>query len=126
MTMNITCGICGNVVRSESPPTWHPGKRARRAERDLQAHLKTHSFAEVLRYEIRQDPDTVPEDQRPTIVRDIYRALLGTTVGGRFTLGEADGIGKYSIEDVVGSLDVYRLWRSANACGQPGCEQHPH
>ena len=46
--------------------------------RDMQTHIQaTHSFAEVLRFEIRQDLDQVPDDQRPTIVRDIYRNLLG-------------------------------------------------
>jgi hypothetical protein len=120
----ITCGICGGVVRSRTPLDWHPGKRARRAERDMQAHLKTHSFAEVLRYEIRQDLDQVPEEQRPIIVRDIYRSLLGTTRDNQFVLNEPDSVGVYSIDEALGDMDAYRLWRAANGCGDPGCNQH--
>lgn len=91
----------------------------------MQAHLKTHSFAELLRHEIRQDLEQVPEEQRPTIVRDIYRGLLGTTTNGEFALDSHDGQGVYSIDDVLGSIDMYRVWRTANSCGDPSCAQHP-
>jgi hypothetical protein len=90
----------------------------------MQAHMRTHSFAEVLRHEIRQDLEDVPEDQRPLIVRDIYRSLLGTTTAGRFSLNDTDGLGLYAIDEVLGDLELYRMWRSANSCGDPGCDQH--
>jgi hypothetical protein len=102
----------------------HPRKKAAVAESDMQAHLRTHSFAELLRFEIRQDLEEVPDDQRPVIVRDIYRSLLGTTTGTQFTLGDTDGQGVYAIDDVLGDIELYRLWRSANGCGDPGCRQH--
>ncbi len=85
------CGICGGLVRSNIPSNLHPRTKAALVESDMQAHLRTHSFAELLRFEIRQDLEEVPEDQRPVIVRDIYRSLLGTTTGTCFTLGETDG-----------------------------------
>ena len=119
-----TCGICGDQVRSDVPSTWHPGKRARRVERDMQAHLSTHSFPELLRYEIRQNLEDVPDEQRPSILRDVYRSLLGSTRDGVFTLGEADSAGVYSIEEALGDLDTYRLWRAANRCGDHRCA-HP-
>ena len=123
--MTSTCGICGDLIESRVPSNWHPSKLARRAEWDLQAHLKKHSFAEVLRYEIRQDLDQVPDDERATIVRDIYRQLLGKHTGnGAFALGDADSQGVYSIEDVLGGVELYRVWRTANRCVQPGCQQH--
>ena len=119
-----TCGICGEAVESRVPANWHPSKLIRRADRDMQAHLRTHSFAELLRYEIRKDLDQVPDEQRPTIVRDVYRQLLGTTAEGEFSLDEADARGVYSFDEVLGALPLYQLWRSANCCGLPGCEQH--
>jgi hypothetical protein len=119
-----TCGICGDLVRSDSGTNLHPHLEVVQALRDLQAHLNTHSFAELLRWEIRQDLDQVPEEQRPGIVRDIYRSLLGTTRDNEFTLNDADGRGVYSIDEVLGDLDVYRMWRSASRCGDPGCTQH--
>ena len=118
------CGICGGLVRSDIPLNLHPRKKAAVAESDMQAHLRTHSFAELLRFEIRQDLEEVPDDQRPVIVRDIYRSLLGTTTGAQFTLGETDAQGVYAIDDVLGDIELYRLWRSANTCGDPGCQQH--
>jgi hypothetical protein len=120
-TRSTTCLICGDDVLSRVPATWHPSKLARRAELDMQAHVKTHSFAEVLRFEIRQDLDQVPEDERATIVRDIYRNLLGTNTEGGYVLGADDAEGVYTIDDVLGDLDVYRLWRSANQCGLAHC-----
>jgi hypothetical protein len=102
----------------------HPRKKAAFVESDMQAHMRTHSFAELLRYEIRQDLEEVPEEQRPVIVRDIYRSLLGTTTVGRFSLNDTDARGLYTIDDVLGTMDVYRLWRSSNRCGVVGCPQH--
>ncbi|MDQ6669361.1 MAG: hypothetical protein M3069_01110 [Chloroflexota bacterium] len=101
--------------------TWHPGKWARLAERDMQAHLDTHSFAEVLRFEIHQDLEDVPDEQRPTIVRDIYRSLLGTTTHSRFALNDEDAVGVYSIDEALGGLELYQLWRNANSCGLKTC-----
>jgi hypothetical protein len=119
-----SCGICGSLVHSRVSAHWPLGKQALRAERDMQAHFKLHTFAEVLRHEIRQDLDQVPDDERPTILRDIYRSLLGTTVGATFTLGKTDSQGVYAIDEALGSLAVYRLWRSAHGCNEPGCTQH--
>ncbi|MBV9169454.1 MAG: hypothetical protein JOZ81_05150 [Chloroflexi bacterium] len=122
--MSRTCGICGDTVESRVPPGWHPSKRLRRAERDMQAHLRTHSFAELLRYEIRKDIDQVPDEHRPGIVRDVYRQLLGNTASGTFELYDADSRGVYSIDEALGGLGLYRLWRTAGACGLPRCDQH--
>jgi hypothetical protein len=119
-----SCGICGDLIESRVPSTWHPSKLARRAEWDMQTHLKTHSFAEVLRFEIRQDLADVPDDERATIVRDIYRNLLGRQTVDGYAIDDSDGLGVYSIDEALGGLDVYRLWRSANACGLSSCSQH--
>jgi hypothetical protein len=121
MNLTSTCGVCGNQIRTSIPSSWHPSKLATRAERDLQAHMRTHSFAEILRSEIRQDLDQVPEEQRPIIVRDIYRNLLGKMHGPRFVLNEADGQGVYSIDEVLGHIDLYRMWRTATRCFEPNC-----
>jgi hypothetical protein len=87
----------------------------------MQAHLDTHSFAEMLRFEIRQDLEEVPDEQRPTIVRDIYRSLLGTTTDTHFTLNDTDAVGVYSIDEALGDLGVYQHWRNANNCGLQAC-----
>jgi hypothetical protein len=121
MNLTSTCGICGNQIHTTIPPSWHPSKLASRAESDLQAHMRTHSFAEILRSEIRQDLDQVPEEQRPIIVRDIYRNLLGKMDGPRFVLNESDGQGVYSIDEALGHIDLYRLWRTAGRCIEPNC-----
>ena len=119
-----TCGICGDVVRSAVAAHWNPGRKALRAYQDMQKHLTTHAFAELLRFEIRQDLDQVPEEQRPSIVRDVYRGLLGTMHGGQFRLNDPDHVAVYSIDEALGGLEMYRLWRSANRCGDPRCTHH--
>jgi hypothetical protein len=119
-----TCGICGDLVCSDVGPDLHPRLQAHQLLRDMQAHLSTHSFAELLRWEIRQDLDQVPEEQRPAIVRDIYRSLLGTTRDNQFSLNDTDGRGVYSIDEALGAVAVYHLWRTGNQCGEPRCQQH--
>src|SRR5919201_3181548 len=97
LSTSSACEVCGALIHSHVPANWHPGKLRRRAERDMQAHLATHSFAEVLRWEIRKDLAQVPEEERPDIVRDIYRHLLGTVdVGRGFLLNEVERHGVYS------------------------------
>jgi hypothetical protein len=39
-------------------------------------------------------------------------------------LNAPDGQGLYTIDEVLGHLDVYRLWQSAARCGDPSCGQH--
>jgi hypothetical protein len=124
VTKQSACAICGGLVESTIPADWHPSKLAGRVERDMRQHLRGHSFAEVLRFEIRQDLDQVPDEERPTILRDIYRNLLGRTVDNQFTLNDPDGRSVYSIDEALGQLEIYHLWRSASRCGQPGCAQH--
>ena len=119
-----TCAICGDLVRSSVGHDWKPSKKARRAHLDMQDHMMTHSFAELLRFEIRKDLEQVPEEQRPSIVRDVYRGLLGTTRDQEYSLGAADGHGSYSIDEALGDLELYKLWQSANRCGDPRCPQH--
>jgi hypothetical protein len=121
VSVTSTCAVCGGLIRTTIPEGWHPSKLARTAERDVVAHMRTHSFAEILRCEIRQDLDQVPEEQRPIIVRDIYRNLLGKMDGPRFVLDEPDGRGLYSIDEVLGHIDVYRMWRMATRCFEPNC-----
>lgn len=121
MSMSHTCRICGGLVPTESGAAWHPGRWALLAERDMQAHLDTHSFAEVLRFEIRQDLEEVPDEQRPTIVRDIYRSLLGTASHAGFTMNDTDSVGVYSIDEALGDVAVYQLWRNTNVCGLKTC-----
>jgi hypothetical protein len=90
----------------------------------MQAHLDTHSFAEQLRFEIRQDLEQVPEEQRPSIIRDVYRGLLGTVRDNVYSLDHADGVSAYSIEEALGDIELYRTWLSASSCGDPSCQQH--
>src|SRR5918912_886150 len=116
LSVTSTCAVCGGLIRTTIPEGWHPSKLARTAERDVVAHMRTHSFAEILRCEIRQDLDQVPEEQRPIIVRDIYRNLLGTMDGDRFVLNAPDGRGVYSLDEALGHVEVYRLWRDASRC----------
>jgi len=121
VTTTSTCSICGTAIETSIPSDWHPSHLARRAEEDLDSHLQTHSLPEVLRHEIRQDLDQVPDDERATLIRDIYRNLLGTATGDDYKLHDADRLGVYSIDEALGSMNVIRLWRRANRCSDPHC-----
>jgi len=121
VSVTSTCAICGGLIQTSIPSSWHPDKLTRTAQRDMQAHMRTHSFAEILRSEIRQDLDEVPDEQRPIMIRDIYRNLLGSMDGARFVLNAPDSRGVYSIDETLGQIDIYRLWRSASRCGDPSC-----
>ena len=108
--LNATCLICGRTVEAHASQSANGGERSRRVQNALRHHLEQHSFAEVLRYEIRQDLDQVPCEQRAIIVRDIYRQLLGRFTNGRFSLGAADSLSVYSIDEALGSIAMYTLW----------------
>ncbi len=123
MIAQSVCGICGEVVLSRVPSGWHPSKLERRAQTDLDAHVKMHTFAEVLRYEIRRDLERVPEEERPTVLRDVYRHLLGTISDGAFRLKDEDSVAAFSIEEALGAAAMYRLWQAAVRCSDPSC---PH
>ncbi len=119
-----TCSVCGTLIHTSVPGNWHPDKLQRRAERDLRRHMESrHSFAEILRHEMRADLDDVPSEQRADLVRDVYRQILGTTVDGTFRLNASDGLGCYTIDEALGVVGMYQLWQSAARCWRPAC---PH
>jgi hypothetical protein len=90
----------------------------------MRSHLMTHSLAELPRFEIRQDPDQVPDDHRPLIIRDLCRGLLGTVRNGRFELGPADRQPMYSIDEALAIIGLYRRWSQAKRRAEPNCGQH--
>ncbi len=124
MTTTTVCSICGAVLVTSVPSNWHPSKLENRAEWDLQEHVRSHSFTEVLRYEIRRDLDQVPAEERATLIRDVYRQLLGSVEGGRFMLNEDDGAGTYSIEEALGTVAMYELWHASALCDGRPCVGH--
>ena len=58
--------------------------------------------------------DEMAPDMRPAAVKQVYVEL-------RALWGEADTRGMYSIDDVLGSMSVYRFWLDAGRCTWDRC-----
>jgi hypothetical protein len=110
------CEICGEPihVEFEQAPASQRSSLYAVVERAAADHLATHPTPIVEQFLLRKHLDEIAPDVRPAAVKQIYSDLVELW-------GDADRRGVYTIDDVLGSLDVYRLWCNANRCTFDGC-----
>jgi hypothetical protein len=87
----------------------------------MHEHLGGHAPAELVRFQIRENLSDLPQEDRSSVIRGIYRELLGHMEGETFVLGAQDSIGVYSIDEVLGNSDVHRLYQSSIRCESEDC-----
>jgi hypothetical protein len=111
------CEICGEgiYVDAENVQTWSGFGAV--VERAATEHLASHPAAVVERFLLRKHLDDLADDVRPLAVKQVYDDL-------RELWGDADRRGVYSIDEALGSVEVYRLWCSANRCKWERCRHH--
>jgi hypothetical protein len=111
------CEICGDPIYVEverEQSLWLGGGFSQAVERAAAAHIATHPTPVVERFLLRKHLDEIAPDVRPAAVKQVYGEL-------RELWGDEDQRGMYSIDDVLGSIDLYRLWQSANHCTWERC-----
>ena len=113
------CEICGDEIYveldREHGSGWLSGL-SQAVERAAAAHIATHPTPVVERFLLRKHLDEIAPDVRPAAVKQVYGEL-------REMWGDSDTRGVYSIDDVLGTPAMYRLWFDATSCSWDGC---PH
>jgi hypothetical protein len=109
------CEICGEdiYVDAEGVRSW--GSFGAVIERAATEHLASHPTAVVERFLLRKHLDELAPDVRGLAVKQVYSEL-------RELWGDEDRAGVYTIDEVLGSLPVYRLWCNANRCTWEHCK----
>jgi len=115
------CRLCGYLVEADVPSSWAPDEVMSYARNAMQEHLGGHAPAELVRFQIRENLSELPEDDRSSVIRGIYRELLGRMEGDTFVLGKSDSQGLYTIDEVLGSIDFHRLYQSSIRCESEEC-----
>ena len=114
------CEICGETIYVELEQV--PAGRARgyyaSVQRAAAEHLATHPSPVVERYLLRKHLDELKPDVRPAAVKQVYTQL-------RELWGEDDTRGVYSIDEALGSVTMYQLWRNAGHCSWSRCQHAP-
>ncbi len=108
------CGICqASIVvdMRQAELGADPGVLVRDAVED---HLAEHSPAEVAGFHLRATVPLLPATARDRAARALAAAI-------RRGAGEDDRDGVYSVADVLGDVEVYRLWMDADRCHAPDC-----
>jgi hypothetical protein len=81
-------------------------------------HLATHPAPVVERFLLRKHLHELAPDLRPIAVKKVYSKL-------RQLWGDEDTRAVYSIDEALGSLAIYQLWRSACHCTWRICRHGP-
>jgi len=113
-----TCYVCGGEIRATIDYDRGSVSVIRAARSAAERHLRTHSAAEHARAELRHQLPRLSAVQRIARTRDVYRDLKNQW-------GDHDSRGVYSIDEVLGSPAMYRLWHAAGSCGAPHCQHQP-
>ena len=111
------CEICGEPIFVDLEGDGSAVSRhrlSRKLERAATEHLASHPAPIVQQFLLRKHLEDVPPSARPTAVKHIYSEL-------RQMWGEADSRGVYTIDEVLGSPGVYRLWMDADRCNFAHC-----
>jgi hypothetical protein len=108
------CEICGEAIYVESERGGSWGAFHAILERAATEHLASHPTAVVERFLLRKHLDELAPDVRPLAVKQVYADL-------RELWGDEDRRGVYSIDEALGSLEVYRLWCASNRCTWEHC-----
>jgi hypothetical protein len=114
------CEICGEPIYVEmrSVPAGLTGGLSASVERAAAEHLLTHPSPVVERFLLRKHLDELAPNLRPIAVKQVYTQL-------RQLWGDEDTRGVYSIDEVLGSAALYRLWTSADRCTWARCRHAP-
>ena len=109
------CEICGADIYVDVA---HTGGFLAIVERAAQEHLASHPTPIVEQFLLRKHLDELAPEVRPLAVKQVYAEL-------RELWGDGDRRGVYSIDEVLGSMPMYRLWCNANRCNWEKCRHQP-
>jgi hypothetical protein len=109
-----TCEVCGEGIYADVGAIVPGGKVLGLARAAMRQHLRSHTEGQILRAEMRALLPRLSAEQRASFVQRVYAQL-------RAEWGEQESRGVYTVEDVLGSAELYRLWQDAHRCWSAGC-----
>jgi CheY-like chemotaxis protein len=113
-----TCPICGAAPTAEVDPSASLARRLRVVHAARQAHVLSHSAAEIGRVPLRQRLQQLPVHRRDILTDWLYRDLF-------HDWGDQDRQAVHSVDEVLSSPALHRLWYTAFDCSYPGCRHTP-
>jgi len=109
-----SCPICGRTLFSELDPRLVRADRVAAIYAARRTHVMSHTAADLAHEPLRARLLQLPLDRRRILADWMYHDL-------RRYWGDRDRRGVYSIDEVLHSPALHRLWHDAAACGAPGC-----
>ena len=112
-----TCPICDEPLWLEVPdgsPIADEPLLSQQCEAIAEEHLRSHPVPVQARFWLRQFLEDIQSGERAAAVKKIYLEL-------RAMWGEQDTRASYQIDEVLGSLAMYRLWLDVDRCTRADC-----
>jgi CheY-like chemotaxis protein len=109
-----TCPICGRTAYALLDPRLTSAERLAAIHAVRQSHVMSHRPTDLARAPLRTRLLNLPLDRRRILADWMYREL-------RQEWGDCDRRGMYSVDEVLHSPDLHRLWHDAASCGQRHC-----
>jgi CheY-like chemotaxis protein len=109
-----TCPICGETVYTELEPTLGPVERVKIIRTARLRHVLSHSSSDIAGVPLRQKLLDMPAQCRGTFANWLYHEL-------RENWGDQDRLGVHSVDEVLGTAALHRLWHAAAGCAMVGC-----
>ena len=111
------CPICGELAFTDAIVAPGAAARVQQIHAARRAHLLAHSARDIARVPMRTRLLELPVSRRRILADWLYRDL-------RHEWGDRDRRGAYSIDEVLDSAAIHRLWQAAASCGYDGCRHH--
>jgi CheY-like chemotaxis protein len=110
-----TCPICGATSYAPIGDALPTGERIQAIQAARRAHVLSHTAVDIARVPLRTRLLEMPLGRRRILSDWVYREI-------RQEWGDRDRRGVYSIDEVLDSAAVHRLWHSASSCAYEGCQ----
>jgi CheY-like chemotaxis protein len=110
-----SCPICGRTAYGRLEPGLTGPQRVAEIHAARREHIMSHTAADLVHEPLRTRLLQLPLDRRRILADWMYHEL-------RQDWGDRDRRGVYSIDEVLHSPAVHRLWHDAAACGTLHCK----
>jgi CheY-like chemotaxis protein len=113
-----TCPICRDTVYIDLEQTLTNAERFKLIRTARLRHVLSHSSVDIAHVPLRRKLLDMPVQGRGMLARWLYHEL-------RENWGDQDRRGMHSVDEVLGSAGVHRLWHAAAVCALASCRHEP-
>jgi CheY-like chemotaxis protein len=113
-----TCPICGDTVYIDLEQTLANPERVKMIRTARLRHVLSHSSVDIADVPLRRKLLDMPVQGRGMLANWLYHEL-------RESWGDQDRCGVHSVDEVLGSAAVHRLWHATVVCALANCRHGP-